>query len=347
MKRDNLIKRLLVVVVGASLIYSGVFFYKNGVAVLNQRAIDAFSEALKMELANKNIKKDTLIVHSQIDISDIGQAPKIVGITKITGRKEYKVSTKQHQKNVAKDADTRMLHSLVLESNPIVVDSLNAIWQRILKGSYFIGKTALRMSTAHGNGHTATVITTDSIRFASVPPLFICYLGYGCEIEVAGFFDYSCWYILGRYVIIRVLLLFVICALAYFSVAYLRKRLHYSPVVREVIVNQLVRDMPKGAIRVYQLKENLVFDAEKHLLIVDGQVECKLPLQRCTLLEMLLNTDEYKLSDDVIMEQLWSDRSGTSVRLQQVIKRLRQDLSTVDPSIHIERVHPYSYQLSI
>ena len=347
MKRDNLVKRLLIVVMGVSLICLGVLLYKNGVAVLSQRVIDAFSKALEIELVNKNIEKGALIVQSRIDVSKIGQVPQTVGITKATGRKEYKVSAEQHQKNVAKDTDTRMLHSFVLESNPIVVDSLNAIWQQILKDSYLIGKTALRMSIADGSGHTETFMTADSIRLASAIPLFTCYLGYGCEIEMVGFFDYSCWFILGRYVILYVLLILVICILIYFFVGYLRKRFHHSSIVKEVIVTQLVRDMPKGTIRIYQLKDNFIFDAEKRLLIVDGQIKGELPLQRCTLLEILLNAEEYKLSDDTIMEQLWPDHSGTAVRLQQVVKRLRHDLTAVDPSIHLKRVQSYSYQLFI
>ena len=98
--------------------------------------------------------------------------------------------------------------------------------------------------------------------------------------------------------------------------------------------------MPKGTIRIYQLKDNFIFDAEKRLLIVDGQIKGELPLQRCTLLEILLNAEEYKLSDDTIMEQLWPDHSGTAVRLQQVVKRLRHDLAAVDPSIHLKGYSP-------
>lgn len=347
MKRDNLVKRLLIVVIGVSLICSGVFLYRNGVAILNQRVIDAFSEALEIELANKNIERGALVVQNRIDISKIGQAPQIVGITRATGREEYIVSAEQHQKNVAKDVDTRVLHSYILASNPIAIDSLNAIWKQILKDSYLIGKTALQMSTMNGSGHAETFMTADSICFASAIPLFICYLGYGCEIKIVGFFDYSCWFVLGRYVIIYILLILVICILIYFFISYLRKRYRYSPAIKEVVVTQLVRDVPKRTIRIYQLKENFIFDAEKRLLIVDGQIKGKLPLQRCALLEMLLNAEESKLSDDAIMKQLWPDRSGTVVRLQQVIKRLRHDLAVVDPSIDLKRVQPYSYQLFI
>lgn len=342
MKRDHFVKKLLIVLMGVSLICFGLIRYENGVDEFSQRAIDAFYKALEIELANKNIEKGALMVQSRIDISKIGQTPQIVGITRATGREEYKVSVEQHQKNVAKDTDTRMLHSFVLERNPIVVDSLNAIWQQILKDSYLIGKTALRMSITNGCGHTITFMTTDSNSFDSAIPLFNCYLGYGCEIELVGFFNYSCWFILGRYVIMYALLILVICIIVYFFVSYMFKRFY-----QKVIVTQLVRDMPKGTIRIYQLKENVIFDAEKRLLIIDGQVKVELPLQRCALLEMLLNAEEYKLSDEVLMEQLWPDHSGTAVRLQQAVKRLRHDLATADLSIHLRRVQPYSYQLFI
>lgn len=348
MKRNNLIKRLLIVVMGVSFVCFGLYFYRDGVSFVNQQAIDAFNKALEIELANRTIKKDTLIVRSQIDVSKIGQAPQTVSIIRSTGKNEYKVSAEQHQKNVAKDTNTRMLHSYILEKKPLVVDSLNVIWQRIFKELHFMGRTALQISISDGSGHTTTCMTANFIHLASSPPLFTCYLGYGCEIEIVGFLDYySCWGVWKQYVAIRVLLLFVVCVLIYFFVDYSMRKFHRSPIVKEVIVNQLVRDMPKGAIRIYQLKENLIFDAEKRLLIVDGRVKGELPLQRSTLLEILLNAEEKKMSDDAITEQLWPDHSGTAGRLQQVVGRLRRNLVDVDASIYLKRVHPYSYQLFI
>lgn len=350
MKYDNLIKISLVVVMGVVLLGLGIRFYGNGVADLNREATRAFEEALKRELATKNVTVDSLRVRSQVDASTIGQTPNMVRIIRETGEEWYQVSTEKHQRNVVEDTETRMFHSFALKKSPIVPDSLNVIWQETLKELSITGKTGLRIAITDGCGNVASLITTDCHHFASTFCLVYCTLGYACEIEIFGFVHCPWWFVLCRYVMFYILLLSVVCVLVYIFVSHLMRRLHRPSTIeiKEVIVThtQLVKDIPRGEPRVYKLTEKTCFDAANMALIIDGEMRERMPLQCCTFLEMFLNASEYKLSDDVIMERLWPDHTGSSNRLYQVVGRLREVLR-VDPSIHLERVHSCRYQLFV
>lgn len=345
MKFGNLIKISLLVVMGVALIYFGTRFYGNGIADFNQEATRAFGEALKRELAIKGAAVDSLRIVSQVDMSTIGQAPKTVFAMGEAGMVKYEISAEKHQRNIVENAEVRILHSVALGQSPIIPDTLNARWQQVLKESRLRGSTALCVAVTDVSKRVTSLKTADYTHLASKEHrLLVCNLGYICEVEITCFMGYSWWFVFYRYVMTRILLLSAACALVYFSVSYLMKMLHRPPVIKEVIVPQLVVDVPKGEVRIYQLTERLVFDAAQGLLILDHQATEMQSLQACTLLEILLHAEEHKLSDDVIMEQLWPDSLHTSVKLQTAVSRLRLFLKA-DPTIHLTRVHPYGYQL--
>lgn len=339
-----LIKVFLLAAMGTALFYVGISRYEYGITDLNLQATDAFREALTIELTARNLKIDSLRMRNQIGASILGQEFITVTVDKGIGNEEYKIPTEKHQRNIVENAEMRILHSIALEEKPINPETLNAIWQQALRKSYLAGKTALCISITGEDKQSVSLKTTDYAEFDSTKPLFISNLGYLCEVEIVGCIAYSLWFVFYRYILLYTLLLSILCAVVYFSVVYVLKLLHRSPVIKEVIVPQLVIGLPKGESRIYQLTERLVFDAEQGLLILDKQVSQKLILQVCTLLEMLLNAEEYKLSDEVIMERLWIDSLGTCDKLRKVVSRLRLALK-VDPSVDLKRVHSSSYQL--
>lgn len=345
MKRNNLIKRCLPLVMGIGLVWFSVSSYKQGVADFNEQAKDAFGKTLEKELVKRNLGKSFGMVQHWTNLSKIGEVPPVVFVDRGSGRLEYKMSALKHQLNVAQDVNVRLLHSTALQKKPLIPDTLNAVWQQTLKTLQTTAETAVRMSVSDGRGHTATLLSADCTRFTSSPPLFTCYLGYGSEVELIGFISAPWWYVFIHYAGAHFLLLSAIGALIYLFACYLIRKLQPSVVLNEVIVSQLVKDLPKGVAHIYQLKENVFFNADQGVLSVDGK-EIKMRKQAGRLLEMFLNAENYELSDAAIMEQLWAKGSETAEKLQQAISRLRSSLKGV-PSIQLIRLSTYSYKLCI
>lgn len=347
MKHVGLIKMSLLAVMGGILIYFGIYFYEKGTVALNHQAKVAFEKALEMELVHKKMRVDSLRVLSQSHSSTIQQMPKIVSMTINADEEQYKVTAEQHRQNIAKDAVLRMSHSLALRKSPIVLDSLNAIWRETLTALSLPDKTALCMTTTDRRGRITSQATADYDSFVSLPSLFSCTLGYGCEIKIIGFFDSPWWFVLGRYVLVYLLLLSVVCALVYFFVVYLIRITHRPPTIeiKEVIVPQLVIDVPKEEAHIYQLKENVIYYAEQRLLVVDGK-ERTLRVQASAIFELLLNAEDHKLSDAAIMDRLWPDGMGNYDSFQQALRRVRDDVGK-ESLIELKRAEPGIYKLYI
>lgn len=345
MKRDTWIKISLIAAMGIALGYYGFYLYGHAVVDFNRQARLAFEKALERELANRKANEGPLKIVSQVGVSETGEIPQIVWIDKGKGRIEYKISAEKHQQNVTKDAETRIIHSMALEQKPIKPDTLNAVWQQIMKESHLMGRTALRITTTDIEANTASLSTPDYASFASLDPLFVCTLGYRCEVEIVGTADGFWWPVLIRYAGVHLLLFLTVYVLIYLLGIYLMRKWHQPPVIKEVVKTQLVKELPESKERIYQMREGFILYADRNLLVADGK-EIAFMSQPCTLFELLLNADNYELSDAVIMAQLWPDNSGTAERLSQVVKRLRAPLRT-QSSVEVRRISPCSYKLVI
>lgn len=345
MKRENLIKIAAIVVMGVALIYYSAHLYNRGVDDFNQQARATLDKSLTKELVKRSVNDNLATVQHWSDLSKIGEMPPVVFIDWGKGRLEYNMSIVKHQQNVTQDVNVRMLHSAVLQEKPLVPDTLNQVWQQILKEMYLTAETAIQVSVSDGKGHTETLLSTDYNRFASLTPSFTRCLGYGSEVEVVGFINAPQCSIFLRYAGVHILVLFAIGAFLYLFICYLLKKLRPSVVLKEVFVPQLVKDLPEGVDRIYQLQENVFFNASQGVLIIDGK-ETKFRNQASKLFELFLIAENYELSDTAIMEQLWTKGSETSDKLQQAITRLRSSLAVI-PSIHIVRLPTYNYKLYI
>lgn len=345
MKREKLIKIAAIVVMGGSLVYNGFHLYNRGLDDFKQQASAAFDKSLTKELIKRSVNDSLATVRHWSDLSKIGEIPSVVFIDWGKGRLEYKMSIVKHQLNVTQDVNVRMLHSAALQGKPLVPDTLSQVWQQILKGMHLTAETAIQISVSDGKRHMETLLSTDYNRFASLTPSFTCYLGYGSEVEVVGFINTPQCSIFLRYAGIHILVLFAIGAFLYLFICYLLKKLRPSVVLKEVLVPQLVKDLPEGVDRIYRLQENVFFNANQGVLIIDGE-ERKFRNQATRLFELFLIAENHELSDAAIMEQLWAKGSETSDKLQQSITRLRNSLVVI-PSIHIDRLSNYGYKLYI
>lgn len=338
-KHDYFLKSFVALVVGVLLAIYGVYTYNSRIASLNQQVEIAFDEALNQELAGKKLKSK-LNIKSSMSLSRAGDASAIIYIIGEQGRREYKISPEKHEMNPVKEGSTRILHSFLLDEAPIVPDTLNAIFRCRLEASNVVGKTALRISTTDTDERTSSCMSSDSLSFISTHCLFNRYLGYRCEVGIAVYIAYPWWHVVGN----RLLFSFAISVLLYFLVTTLIKKIRRSSEVKEVVVTQLVQAVAKEESRLYQLKENLTFDAERSVLITDkGQVE--LQSQQCDFLELLLNAPGYELADDVISNHFWPGGVDTVYRLRTAVNRLRKALS-IEPSIKVKRTHASCYRLS-
>lgn len=345
MKRDTWIKISLIAVMGIALGCYGLYLYGYAVVDFNRQARLAFEKALERELANRKANEGSLNIRSWIDASKIGETPEIVWINKGSGPVEYEISAEKHQQNVTNVAETRIIHSMALEQKPITPDTLNATWQQMLKESHLTGRTALRITATDIETNSTSLSTFGYTSFASLASLFVCTLGYRCEVEIIGTVDGFWWSVFIQYAGVRFLLLLALCVLVYLFASYLMQKLHRSPVIKEVIKTQLVKELPEIGERIYKIREGLVLYADRLLLVADGK-EIAFTSQPCTLFDLLLNADDYELSDAAIMAQLWPDNSGTAERLSQTVRRLRIALRAKSP-IEVKRVSPCSYKLVI
>ena len=226
---------------------------------------------------------------------------------------------------------------------PLIPDTLNTNWQSYLKECGISCKSGLQLDVSDKEEVITSSLTTDNKWFKS--PLLDCTIGYRCEIEVMGYLDYGFWQFIGTKELGYVLLycLFIVGILN--MILYIERRLNRPPIVKitQVSTIELVKDTDKGAIRTYRLGDSSIFYA-KQKKIVTNDTEEKISPQNSALLECFLNAKDYKLSDDEIMECLWPNGSGTSDRLHQAIKRLREALK-MEPQIYIVRIGVSAYQM--
>ena len=95
---------------------------------------------------------------------------------------------------------------------------------------------------------------------------------------------------------------------------------------------------------IYQLEAGVYFDAASRLL-KRGDDVVNLPPLLARLLQGFLDAEDNRLSNDEILHLLWPDGSGSSNKMYQNIRRLRDCLSLVSCCI-IERGN-FTYQLKI
>lgn len=345
MKRDTWIKTSFIAVMGIALGCYAVYLYEHAVVDFNRQARLAFEKALERELADRKVNDSLSSIASSIDVSKIGEMPQTVWVDKGNGRIEYKISAEKHQQNVTKDAETRLIHSMALEQKPIMPDTLNAVWQQIMKESHLTGMTALRITTTDVDADSISLLTSDYASFTSLDPLFVCTLGYRCEVEIMGIADGSWWSVLIRCARVHLVLFLTSCVLACLFAVYLIRKQDRSPLMKEVIKTQLVKELPGGEEGIYRIREGLVLYADRNLLVADGKEITFMP-QSCTLFNLLLKADGYELSDAAIIAQLWPDNSGTGERLSQAVKRLRAPLKA-QSSVEVRRTSSCSYKLVV
>lgn len=332
-KTRNWIERIFIVLALLTISWCGVRFYENRLAILDEQAKGAFNKALEIELAKRNLH-DEIISRVPKDRSKTDSLPKIVSILTRQGEKIYKIAAQKDRRNITPEAHTRMKHSFALMENPLFLDTLNHSWLLELRKSGILAKTALRICTEEETGQTSSATTLNSDWCVSDSGLFSYSIGYRCEYEITGYTHYSWWFVLGM----RGAGWLLGWAIAWGAVFYLL-RMVLKASDRPIWIREVEPREPKK----YKLCEQTLFDPGEKELLIEG-VKHKISPQECVLLELFLTAEEYELTNEVIMKKLWPDGTGTKVKVQKAVGRLR-NLFKENPSIQINYEYWDRYKL--
>lgn len=344
-ERENLELLLMYIVIGViAACITGYFLYENKKEYWEVQARDTFYEALTEELQKRNdvevyFSTQGNICLPVVDVIYSKQEPIIAFMETGHGKKNFVIPYEKHTYNIVRSSNQRALHSYILDKYPLRADSLGLIWDRLLAEVKFPGKAIVRVSVADWWEHETCTYSNDSSYLLKSDSLVSCYLGYRCEVGVTGYAYSPWWKVLTLKDKILLSALVVACLLLFFIQEFVI-RLYHRFFIREIPVIAMDRTQS----HIYQLEENCFFDSDS-MILKNSAVEVKLTALPATLLQGLLDAQDYKLSMNEIMDLLWPDGTGTSERVHTAIKRLRNYLSKVSDST-IENGN-LAYQLKI
>lgn len=300
----------------------------------NDVACQVFKEALNRDLQNRSDLK--VEFHGKSGSASLEtKIPRSVFVISERGRREYKVDSCKYVHNISSDSQMRIVTGIVLEERPLIADTINSIWKRLLDKEKIVGRTKVRISVTDLDNHTVSKFSTISGQF-TCDSLLSCYIGYRCEIEVTGFIHYA-WLenvgIMDGILLSSPLLISLVLYLGGFffkdklSSCFIKK----VPVVIEKEVPVIA--VEKTISHIYQLGDGFYFDLEDSSLRVIGKEPEHLYPQSKLLLKAFLEAENNILASGDIMSLLWPDGNGTLNKVHQAITRLRSSLAKVSQII--------------
>lgn len=340
MKTNNLFLTTITCIGGFLFLIICTYLYRSKLSEIEQQAKMAFIEAVNQEMKNRNIEGAII---SSIDASesvDNAELPDSVFIVTDSGKIWYRADSKKDRMNITNITKIRLLHSCVFQKHPLFPDSLNTIWRDYLLKSHLSTKSALCLSLTDKEGNSSSKYTSQSEYCTPSNFIFTTYLGYASEIEIMAYLKYSIWNEI--YIEIVFLLLLHIGGVygiyRMFLVIQQKVIEKQESRIPEKAVEIVMEEVSNTTIHTYVLHENIYFNAEQNKMEKEGMTK-KLPAQSNRLLELFLQNKDnnYILSDNVIIENLWPDGSGDIYKMHKAITRLRSIINKFDNSIRIVR----------
>lgn len=346
MKTTNLILLSIVALIGGiAFFFVCRYTYIYKMTELNQKAKEAFVKAVNQELKSRNMKGDFSFYFNEKSILT-EELPDTVYLEDESGKYAYRLYPEKNRINIAHDSKTRFSHSYAFRTNPLLSDSLNTIWREWLLKSNISIQTALCISVNDGKGKVKSQSSSHNVWCSPSNLILHVTIGYACELEIFGYLHYSIW----RMMYMEILFYLLLCSLFVYGVykvcvaarekllAQQKEKIVEVPIIQivEVPIIQIVKEVSGTPLRVYTLRENILFYAEQKMLKVDG-LEKPIRSQLCQLLELFLNAEAYILTDEVIRKHMWPDGTDSIERVHKVITRLRSFLRENDQSINIAR----------
>jgi len=297
--------------------------------------------------------------------------PDTVYLTDESGEHGYYLDREKSRRNIAHDPRLRILHSAYLVEHPLVVDSLYGKWQQHLEQQKMFTAFALQFFLSDKDGNTTSCVFPNDLLLEDYIACFDITIGYRCEVELKGFCSFSFFDLVGTRGIIYAFIYWLLIITSIIVLFFLSKK-HKNILI------------PTSA-HVYQLDQNIIFDADLKKLIV-GKEEILMKPQISVLLRHFLEAPEFilkdeeinvdmisqvtvddfvqieitldqefqlklnqaimKLKDEEIQEIFWSNKSNNESRLHNAISRLRGVFENI-PSIEVQRYEKVGYQLYI
>ncbi|MFR7495978.1 MAG: hypothetical protein ACLUVZ_01955 [Bacteroides stercoris] len=325
--------KIMIVLTGLAIILTAisVFYWRQDkVEQWNGIACTTLKEALNEDLQSRcDLKVEHYGKGGFTSIET--KIPRSIFIISERGRREYEIDSCKHIHNIMSDPHMRQITGMVLEERPLVADTINSIWKRLLDKEKIAGQTKVRISVTDLDNHT-TSESSAAPRKMACDSLLSCYIGYRCEIEVTGFIHYA-WLdnigIMDGIILSSPLLIMLVLYLGGFffkdklSSCFIKK----VPVVIEKEVPVIA--VEKTVSHIYQLENGLLFDLEDSSLRALGKEPEHLYPQSKLLLKAFLEAENNILSSGDIMSLLWPDGNGTLGKVHQAITRLRSSLTKV------------------
>ena len=335
---------------GIAFFFACRYTYKSKVAELKEKAKKTFVEAVDRELKDRQLKGNFSVYLNLGNV--VSETPDTVYWEDESGRYSYQID---------------------FEKKPLVPDSLNAKWreQLLISGISFKSALCISLTTKDGNVRSSNTYQSEWCNTSNL--VFIFYIGYGYEIEVMGYLNYTMWSMIYREMLLY-LFLYVVLGYGFYKsfiiishkIKLLRTKERVEivkevpvEIVKEVSV-EIIKEVPVEIqvikevqrvenipLRSYLLRENIIFYADQNLIEVDG-IKQNIQAQTSLLLELFINQKDngYILEEDFIKEKLWPNYSGYGERMHSAIGRLRSLLKKIDTSFSVINKNG-TYQLII
>ena len=211
--------------------------------------------------------------------------PDTVYLTDESGEHGYYLDREKSRRNIAHDPRLRILHSAYLVEHPLVVDSLYGKWQQHLEQQKMFTAFALQFFLSDKDGNTTSCVFPNDLLLEDYIACFDITIGYRCEVELKGFCSFSFFDLVGTRGIIYAFIYWLLIITSIIMLFFLSKK-HKNILI------------PTSA-HVYQLDQNIIFDADLKKLIV-GKEEILMKPQISVLLRHFLEAPEFILKDEEI-----------------------------------------------
>lgn len=303
---------------------TGRFLYQSRREFRQAQACSAFGMALQEELQKWKDIDVYIKLSGNYSLPDdfIEQEKALVKVSVESDhdKRECLIPYVKYNRNIERTFKARAIHSYLSQIYPLNADSLNLFWKRRLATMNLLGTTIVRISVTDWEGHESCTYSADSLYLSKADSLSTCYIGCRCEVGVTGYL-YCPWWMAFSWKDWAVLVVMIAVCMLLFG----GRKVYLQFFVKE---RHFVVASRKSQLQVYQLEENVYFDADSRSLKRGDEVMKLSPLV-AKLLQGFLEAEDYRLSNEEILNLLWPDGSGTSDRLHQTMKRLRLCLSRI------------------
>ena len=187
MKRSRLFLWILGIIMQAFLV--SIHFYQKNVEAMCTESEDLLVEVLEKELHRKQQELNLFYVSRVV----VDTVPLIIRVTTSEGVKSYTVDAKKSKMNISQNMAERSWHSVVCTKSCLSTDTLQQLWNKVLKRHKILAKTDVHISITHLDNTISHFKCKNCNDLCSGTHKITFYVGNRCELEIIGFWSYSWW----------------------------------------------------------------------------------------------------------------------------------------------------------